>query len=350
MKTIFTFLFLSFSISLFGQGQPDEPPSIEDLKDAIIFGVYPNIDGVIVEIEGEILIEEYFSGFHSDSIHDTRSAFKSIMSLLVGIAIDKELLDTDDKLSTFFPEVESSPKKDITVHDLLEMRSGLDCEEFYGSGPDCESEMETMDDWIQFGLNIEMKDDPGINWSYTSINPLLLGEIVSRVSGQSIMEFAEQNLFGPLGIEKYQWTITPRGRGMTAGSFYMRPLDMLKIIQLVKNEGEWGEEVIVSSDWIDQSIECEIGIDFSFVRFSKMKNARHESARYGYYWYRENLYFEDLETEVLFASGNGGQYMMWLEDYDATIVFTGSNYGNWRGKLPFEILVKYVIPIIEANE
>jgi hypothetical protein len=62
------------------------------------------------------------------------------------------------------------------------------------------------------------------------------------------------------------------------------------------------------------------------------------------------LEFGDIKTDVLFASGNGGQYMMVLEDYDAAIVFTGSNYGNWRGKLPFEILLKYIIPILDIGE
>ena len=125
---------------------------------------------------------------------------------------------------------------------------------------------------------------------------------------------------------------------------------MLKIIELVKHRGEWGDKVIVSKEWIEESTNCEIDIDFSFVRYSRMDNAKYESGRYGYYWYRENLRYKQINSEVLFASGNGGQYMMSLDGYNALVVFSGSNYGNWRNKLPFEILLKYLIPIIENHK
>ena len=80
-----------------------------------------------------------------------------------------------------------------------------------------------------------------------------------------------------------------------------------------------------------------------------MANSKYHSATYGFYWYTETLQYEDIKTEVLFASGNGGQYMMILPEYDAKVVFTGSNYGNWRGKLPFEMLLKYIIPMLQGS-
>jgi CubicO group peptidase (beta-lactamase class C family) len=320
---------------------------IHDLKEKIDEGIYPNIDGILVQLREDVIFEEYFNGFGRDSLHDTRSAFKSLTSLLAGIAIDNKLIRLNDSLEQFFPALKGKTKGNITIRDLLQMKSGLDCEEFYGIGPDCETEMWDTDDWIEYCLNVDIKDEPGLNWSYNSIEPMLVGEIISRVSKMTIMDFAEKNLFAPLGIEKYHWTITPKGRGMTAGSFFMRPIDMLKIIQLIHHEGVWGGKQIVSQEWIEHSTNCRIDIDFSFVRFSRMKNAKYETARYGYYWYQENMKYGDIETEILFASGNGGQYMIRLEEYNSLIVFTGSNFGNWRNKLPFEIILKYLIPIIE---
>lgn len=323
---------------------------LKDLKGEVAKNTYPNIDGIIVEYDDKIILEEYFNGFERDSLHDTRSSFKSITSILTGIAIDKKLFTIDDSISRFFPELKNQKKRNITIAHLLEMKSGLNCEEFHGIGPDCENEMWETDDWINYCLNIDLKDSPGLNWSYTSIEPMLIGEIISRTSGMTIMEFAKNNLFNPLEIEDYEWTITPKGRGMTAGSFFMKPIDMLKIISLVKNKGNWKGNQIVSKKWIEKSTQCEIEIDFSFTRYSRMHDAKYESARYGFQWYRENLQYKDIKTEVLFASGNGGQYMMLLSDYNAKVVFTGSNYGNWRNKLPFEILLKYIIPIIENNK
>ncbi len=312
-------------------------------------GAYPGIDAILVRHCDTLVVEEYYNDFRQKDRHDMRSSFKSITSLLTGIAIDEGLLSLDDDLAKFFPELKGQPKGKVQVRHLLEMRSGFDCEEFYDIGPDCESAMMESDDWIAHCLNVPLYHPPGTNWSYNSHNPMLVGEIIARASGMSIMEFAKTKLFLPLGITNYKWTISPQGRGMTAGSFYLRPIDMLKIAQLVAQEGMWEGQQVVSKNWINTSTNCTIDIDFSFTRYSRMAGARYESARYGFYWYREKIASSDFDTEVLFASGNGGQYMMLLSEYNAQVVFTGSNYGNWRGKLPFEILLRYVLPILESQ-
>lgn len=229
------------------------------------------------------------------------------------------------------------------------MRSGLNCEEFYEIGPECEDGMVKAEDWVAYCLGVDLIRQPGLNWSYNSNEPMLMGEIIARASGMTVMEFAKENLFQPLGINDYKWTISPKGQGMTAGSFYMKPGDMLKIVDLIRNKGNWKGKQIVSADWIEISTNCHIVIDFSFTRYSRIRDANYESARYGFFWYKERLKYRNINTEVLFASGNGGQYMMFLPEYNLTAVFTGSNYGNWRGKLPFEMLLKYIIPSIKRE-
>ncbi|WP_293956226.1 MULTISPECIES: serine hydrolase domain-containing protein [unclassified Sphingobacterium] len=348
MKTIlFNMLMLLFITS---KAQEVDQSLFRELKEKVIDNTYPKIDAVIVENNDNIIFEEYFNGFNKDSRHDIRSSFKSITSLLAGIAIDKKLIALNDRLERFFPELKDENKSNISVQNLLEMRSGLNCEEFYGLGPYCEDEMAETEDWVAFCLGIDLVQNPGINWSYNSIVPMLIGEIITRASGMTVMEFAERNLFQPLGIEDYKWTISPRGQGMTAGSFFMRPMDMLKIINLVRNKGDWKGKQIISSAWIETLTDCDIVIDYSFTRYSRIPNAIYESARYGFFWYREQLKHKDIDTEVLFASGNGGQYMMSVPEYNLAVVFTGSNYGNWRGKLPFEIMLKYIIPAIEKDK
>lgn len=342
-----THLVLALLITISCQSQDVDKSRLKELKTKIAERVYPNIQGILVEQGDKILIEEYFNGFDKNTRHDMRSSFKSVTSLLTGIAVDKGLLSIDDALKQYFPELKDSEKGNITVRNLLEMRSGLNCEEFYDIGPDCEYSMTNTDDWIAYCLSIKLQRQPGLNWSYSSNDPMIMGEVISRVSGMTIMEFAKENLFDPLDIKDYKWTISPKGRGMTAGSFYMKPTDMLKIARLVYDNGNWQGQQIVSEEWIKQSTNCEIDLDFSFTRYSRMPNAKYESARYGFYWYRENLKYKDINTEVLFASGNGGQYMMLLQDYNTKVVFTGGNYGSWRGKLPFEILLEYIIPMVD---
>jgi len=230
------------------------------------------------------------------------------------------------------------------------MKSGLACEGFFGIGPDCESEMWETKDWLKYILNIPLRHDPDLNWAYTSMEPELIGIIISRTSGLTLMEFAKQHLFQPLEIENYKWYITPNGGGYAAGSFFMRPIDMQKIAQLVLDKGKWDNQQIISEKWINESTNCQTDVEMSFIRFGRTENAKYTTAKYGYLWYREKLKYKNIENELLFASGNGGQYMMILEDYNAAITFTGSNFGNWRGKLPFDILLKHIIPILETEK
>lgn len=332
------------------RGQSADIPQLQALKEAIADRTYPNIDGVIVEHCDARIVEEYFNGFDKESRHDMRSSFKSVTSLLTGIAVDKGLMTIHDPLSQYFPELAGSDKGKITIQNLLEMRSGFNCEEFYDIGPYCEGAMTNTDDWVAYCLNVKTKHQAGLNWSYNSNDPMVMGEVIARASDMSVMDFAKENLFGPLGIMDYEWTLSPKGRGMTAGSFYIRPMDMLKLTRLVYNKGKWNGRQVVSEEWIAQSTNCEIPIDFSFTRYSRMPNAQYQSARYGFYWYRERITYQEIDTEVLFASGNGGNYMMILPDYQTKVVFTGSNYGNWRGKLPFEILLKYIIPMVADRD
>lgn len=346
MKVNYHLLILLFlSIGCKGQQQTEE--RINELRKIITSDKYPNIDGIVVAKIDTIIVEEYFNGFDNNKPHETRSSFKSITSLLAGIAIDQDLFKLEDEVGQFITEWANDPRGKIKIKDLLEMRSGLACENFFDEGPDCESEMYESSDWLNYILNIPLRYDPGTKWEYSSMEPDLVGIIVSRASNKTLMDFASQYLFKPIGVEECQWEITPDGRGYAAGSSYMKPLDMLKIAQLVNNKGIWKGQQVISSDWIKESTNCEIAVGMSFLHWSGIENATTTSARYGYFWYREVLQYEGIKTEVLFASGNGGQYMMVLEDYNATIIFTGSNYGNWKGKLPFDILLKYLVPLLE---
>lgn len=112
----------------------------KELIEEISANAYPRIDAVIIEHRNKPILEAYFNGFSQDSLHDMRSSFKSVTSLLAGIAIDQKLIALDDRLGHFFPELKDENKRNITIQNLLEMRSGLNCEEFYGLGPDCEDE------------------------------------------------------------------------------------------------------------------------------------------------------------------------------------------------------------------
>ena len=344
-------LFINMAIHCQGQ-QTKQPGKLEEMTTQIENNSYPNVHSVLISRGDSLLYEHYFNGYNRDSLHDTRSAFKSITSLLAGIAIDKGFIkDVHQPVLSYFPEYAQSLGKDArkkawTIKDMLEMKAGFDCEEFDGT-KDCENEMATTQDWVKFSLELPMKDQPGTVWAYSSSAPMIISGIISKATGMSTMAFAKKYLFDPLGITHYRWTIDPAGHAMTAGSFYIRPLDMLKIGQLVSNTGVWKGNRIISSKWIQESTKAVIPIpDFSYVRISKTPLAIPQPTFYGYYWYRENIRIKsnNKQEEVILASGNGGQYIMIIKDLDLVVVFTQGNYGARVAKQAFELLIKYILP------
>lgn len=348
----FHFAYLVILLNIFNiSGQSEKTKNLshlDQMTDSILNNHYAGIHSLLILKDNQLLYEKYFNGYTKDSIHNTRSSFKSITSLLVGIAIDKGFIkDVNQKVYEFFPEypwLRTDPlKKLLTVKNLLEMKSGFDCEEFNDT-KDCEDSMSLSKNWVEYSLKLPMKNKPGEIWSYTSINPMILSGILKKATNMSVKDFAAKYLFGPLDISFYKWTVYPSGNAMTAGSFYIRPRDMLKIGQLVKDKGIYKHKQVISKKWITESTRCNILIpDFSFMKSSKSKIGFPQSAYYGYYWYRETVKTNDIEENLLFASGNGGQYIFIIERLNLTIVFTQGNYGSFKAKQAFEILVKFIL-------
>jgi CubicO group peptidase (beta-lactamase class C family) len=348
--TIVCILFLWFSLTAAAQdAKINQDSLLLQMTGAIEQGQYPKVHSVLIFKGDKPVYEHYFNGFNRDSLHDTRSSFKSVTSLLIGIAIDKGLIkDVNQKVYEFFPEYpafkKNKLKKEMTIKNLLEMKSGFDCEEF-NETKDCENEMSLSKDWVKFSLDLPMKYKPGEVWSYTSIDPMILSGVISKAAKMTIMEFSRKYLFEPLGILDYKWTVDPAGHGMTAGSFYIRPVDMIKLGQLVQGNGVWKGKQIISERWISQSTHCDIPIpDFSNAKSSRSQLLLPQSTYYGFYWYRELLKTKDFQKDLLFASGMGGQFIFMIKDLDLTVVFTQGNYRSFKSKQAFEILGKYIVP------
>lgn len=328
---------------------------LDSIVSRIEQGIYPNIDGIVISQHGKILYEEYFNGLTNESLHDSRSSFKSITGLLIGIAIDKGFIKSvKDKIYPYFPEYKKfnnwdSRKKSITIQDLLEMKAGFDCEE-WDNTKNCEDEMTASKDWLKFSLDLPMAYSPGTYWAYNTSNTMILGGIIANASKMSVSEFAEKYLFGPLGIKKYRWTKDPSGHEMTGGSFYMLPTDMTKIGELVLNKGKWKADQIVSEKWIKEATQAITEIEnFSNVAISKAESAIPQPTYYGYTWYNEEIRTDKIRHNIVFASGNGGQYMMVIASLNLVISFTGNSYNSSRSKLPFEILIKYILPYFDRE-
>ena len=342
------------SVAARGQtAQRAELRLLDSMTSAVEQARYTNIHSILILKNGKLVYERYFNGWNKDSLHDTRSAFKSVTSLLAGIALDKGFIRTiHQRVYSFFPghHFRDARKNAMTVKDLLEMKSGFDCEEFNG-GKDCEDAMSDTPDWLKFSLDLPLKNAPGKVWAYTSCNPVIIGGIISRAAGLPVQDFAAQHLFAPLGIRRYRWTMDATGHVNTAGSFYMLPADMLKLGELVRQDGMWRGKRIVSSSWLRESTAAATTIPgFSFAEIGGAAAALTQPARYGYYWYREKIRASATDVDVLFASGNGGQYIMIIKEAGLVVVFTQGNYNSRNAKRAFDMLIKYILPAFPRHQ
>ncbi len=351
-KFLLLFLICLVGLTVKGQSGFDK---LDSLEISVKNGAYPNLDAVVISQHGKTVFQHYYPAQTKDSLHDTRSAFKSVTGLLIGIAIDKGFIKSpDQKVYDFFPDYHKpngwdERKEELTIEHLLTMKSGFNCEEWNGE-KDCEDEMERTGDWMRFCLDLDLKNTPGHQWDYTSVNTMLLGGIIAKSSQMTVTEFAEMYLFSPLKIKKYIWTKDPVGHELTSGNFYMLPSDMIKIGQVVLNNGIYNGKRIVSAQWIEKITKKETLIEgFSNAKISKNKIATPQPTYYGYTWYNEEIKTENFSYNIIFASGNGGQYIMVIKDLDLVVVFTGHSYNSSKSKLAFDMMIKYILPTFKPR-
>ena len=161
---------------------------------------------MIIWKNGEILGEEYFQDYPQDSLDHVRSVTKSIMSLLIGIAVDQQLIDNvDDPVSKYIghlTEGYSPEKQGITIRQLLTMTSGFEWNE---DGVEEFNQWASSSDHLAHLFNRDLVDTPGTTFNYNSGGSHLLSIILSEVSQISTLEYARKYLFDPLGIGKVRW-------------------------------------------------------------------------------------------------------------------------------------------------
>jgi CubicO group peptidase (beta-lactamase class C family) len=170
--------------------------------------------------------ESYFNGDDANTLHDIRSATKSITATLMGIAIERRFIKSaDDSIANYLPGLPRDGKEKIRIRDLLNMRSGLDANDDDAASPGNESRLDESPDWIKSVFAVPMKAPPGRNYIYVSINAFLAGTIIENASKMHLDDFAKQNLFAPLGIAHYEWRHVPLDRTTGQGNLKITTRD-----------------------------------------------------------------------------------------------------------------------------
>lgn len=261
-------------------------------------------------------------------LHKINSITKSVLSLLIGIAIDQKLLTgVQMPLSDFFPTLKESHPS-LKIEHLLTMTTGWDWPEMgdWGGKP---MPMINSPDWITFILARPMKDKPGTRMLYNSGSSHLLSAILQKVTGMNTDHYAEKHLFKPLGIHDSRWYSDPKGIIIGGFGLELKAPDLHKLGQLMLNRGLIGENRIVSADWVDQCIK---------PRYHTYDHI----GTYGYHWWILSEGDEPLKDPyTYFAMGYGGQYIFVVPEYSLIVSFASTLYKHTF--VPYRIFKEFIL-------
>jgi CubicO group peptidase (beta-lactamase class C family) len=306
---------------------------LDELMQKLINGTYKNVHSILIIKDGKLVFEEYFYEHNKAKLHEMRSATKSVISALTGIAIEKGFIkNKDEKVLPYFPEYtfknDLEAKQRITIENLLTNQSGLDCDASNPKAAGNENEMSYKPDWIQYSLDLPMADSAGGRGMYCSSNPLLLGRIIEKATKQALPEFAKQTLFKDLGIKNFNWHFKlDTSSAETYGQVNLTSRDMAKFGLLYLNKGEFNGKQVLTKEWVQQSFA---------------KHTVVQGLDYGYLWWTKYLDADGVRYYGKLAQGNGGQKIYVFQEQNLVVVTTAGHY-NVQSPIN-EIVAKYILP------
>lgn len=304
----------------------DSAPLIAMMQSAV--DAHSEIDSLLVIRNGYVVLEAYRPPYNQDRRHHIFSCTKSFISTLIGIAIDRgEIAGVDLSIADLLPADAvaglDEAKQAITLDNLLTMSSGLDWEG--GMFETSINQMTARNNWVQYVLDQPLVTTPGDTFVYHSGGSHLLSVILTEATGLSASAYAEEHLFGPLGITTYEWRADPQDYNTGGWGLYLRPRDMAKLGYLYLHNGQWDGAQIVSAGWVTTATQEHIRAGGTWL-----------SSGYGYQWWID-------DEGYIMALGWAGQYIVVIPAVNMVVVFTSSLPAS-QFFLPEDMLNEYIIP------
>lgn len=295
-----------------------------------------DLQSLLIVRNGYLVSELYGYPYSAGQVHWIASVTKSVIGALVGIAIQKGYIkDIHQPLFSLLPDQGvanlDEKKKAITLEDLMTQTSGLDCHENPAPG---EAFMQASENWVQFMLDLPMAAQPGTKFNYCTGAVHVLSAVLQKATGMSAREFANQNLFAPVGIgpiPEARWPSDPQG--VTCGGYglALTPGEMAKFGYLFLNQGQWDGKTIVPASWVAVSAASHAN--------------RGDEKEYGYLWWI------DPQGKWYAALGRAGQHIFVYPAENLVVVFTADlPYTNDADLIPLqELLDEYILPAVKSD-
>lgn len=289
-----------------------------------------NLHSLLVIRHGYMVSETYFAGYDADNRHAQYSCTKSVVSTLFGIAMDQGSIDSLahpvlDYFSDRPIENRDPQKESMKLEDLLTMRSGLDWQE----GDPYYQKIGRSRDWTQLMLDQPMIEPPGTRFNYCSGCSHLLSAILQETTGMTAEEFAEQNLFEPLGITNATWDTDPAGISIGGWGLQLTPRDMAKLGYLYLHNGEWDGRQIVSAHWVETATRAHAKVEGS------------DGGGYGYQWWTHSPW------RGYMALGRFGQMILVIPEKDLIVVMTAGLDDSVGHEPELWLIEEYILPSIQ---
>lgn len=304
---------LGLAIAAVGAPQaqtPEETPSFDFSEAVDSAQSMPRLHSLLVSWRNKLVFEQYFNGYGRDDIANVKSVSKSIISALVGIAIDSgEIAGVNEPIGKYFgdtlaTEQDGAAKRSITIENLLTMQAGLESTSNRNYGA-----WVLSPDWIDWALAQPFEDEPGGRMIYSTGNTHLLSAILSKATGMNTLDFARKALGAPLGFRLSTWPQDPQGIYFGGNDMELTPRQMLAFGQLFLNGGVIDGRRVISEQWIEASFT------------PRTESEREDGRYYGYGWWIRDM----AGFRTPYAWGFGGQFILIVPEIDLVVVTTSSS-------------------------
>lgn len=315
------------------------------------------IHSIVIVKNDKLVFEKYYEGyqysndppgsngdfilFDRETDHFLASVSKSITSVIFGAAVKSGFItNVDTLLVEMLPEYAhllAGEKADISLEHLLCMSSGLQWDEWSTSYEDPANDVVALfreDDPIAYILSKPLISSPGEEFHYNSGGTNVLGAIIEKETGISLLDFANEYLFDPLNVQGGVWEKMAAGYYFASGGIYLRTRELTKIGYLFLNEGYWNEHQIITRDWVSESTVPHVQAGVLIP----------QSDFYGYQWWIMDFEANGQTYECFFAAGWGDQYMFVFPDQEMIITINSGNFDGTAKMSAFSFVENHILP------
>lgn len=321
----------------------------------------PFLNSLLIVKNGYLVHEAYFNGYDVDDIHTLNSVTKSVVSALYGMALAEGTipgLDTplDEALPAYFSDGAYRDLADISLGDLLRMRSGIAWDEgrleeevaaaVLTGGIDAGIDFFRQRDITDYVLQSGVAYQPGEAWAYNSGDSNLLSSGFSTLTGRSLADYAAETLFPALGIADWDWIADAKGVTIGGIGLHLTPRDMAKFGYLFLNRGMWDGQQVITAEWVYTS---------TYPQSEGLFTGNGQSMPidwYGMQWWN---WKPDVFAghRAIAAQGYAGQLVTLIPDLDLIVVTTADSLvppevAEQQMAMIYDLIKINILPAVEA--